>query len=215
MIENLQSLIDRDFKKTLMMQRAELKQLQSQINPHFLYNSFFILNSLARTGETERIEQFTNMLGEYFRFITRNETDHVKLKVEVEHSRIYTEIQQLRFSRRIKVDFGSLPTEMEHIKVPRLIIQPIIENAYEHSLEKNTDSGLLIIGFNMEGAYAEITVEDNGNELEEQHIQTLQQRLHKDGGTDEMTALINIHRRLVLTYGEGSGLFYPEVNCKG
>ncbi|WP_422395282.1 sensor histidine kinase [Paenibacillus amylolyticus] len=215
MIENLQSLIDRDFKKTLMMQRAELKQLQSQINPHFLYNSFFILNSLARTGETERIEQFTNMLGEYFRFITRNETDHVKLKVEVEHSRIYTEIQQLRFSRRIKVDFGPLPAEMEHIKVPRLIIQPIIENAYEHSLEKNTDSGLLIIGFNMEGSYAEITVEDNGNELEEQHIQTLQQRLHKDGGTDEMTALINIHRRLVLTYGEGSGLFLSRSELQG
>ncbi|MEO2259074.1 histidine kinase [Paenibacillus amylolyticus] len=215
MIENLQSLIDRDFKKTLMMQRAELKQLQSQINPHFLYNSFFILNSLARTGETERIEQFTNMLGEYFRFITRNETDHVKLKVEVEHSRIYTEIQQLRFSRRIKVDFGSLPAEMEHIKVPRLIIQPIIENAYEHSLEKNTDSGLLIIGFNMEGSYAEITVEDNGSELDEQHIEALQQRLHKDGGTDEMTALINIHRRLVLTYGEGSGLFLSRSELQG
>ncbi|WP_367399893.1 sensor histidine kinase [Paenibacillus sp. 1781tsa1] len=215
MIENLQSLIDRDFKKTLMMQRAELKQLQSQINPHFLYNSFFILNSLARTGETERIEQFTNMLGEYFRFITRNETDHVKLKVEVEHSRIYTEIQQLRFSRRINVDFGSLPAEMEHIHVPRLIIQPIIENAYEHSLEKNTASGLLIIGFNMDGSYAEITVEDNGNELEEQQIQALQQRLHNDGSTDEMTALINIHRRLVLTYGEGSGLFLSRSELQG
>lgn len=136
MIENLRQLIDRDFKMTMMMQRAELRQLQSQINPHFLYNSFFILNSLARTGDTERIEQFTNMLGEYFRFITRNGKDHVPLKEEVEHSRIYTEIQQLRFSRRIKVDFGQVPPEMEQIQVPRLIIQPIIENAYEHSLEK-------------------------------------------------------------------------------
>lgn len=136
MIENLRQLIDRDFKMTMMMQRAELRQLQSQINPHFLYNSFFILNSLARTGDTDRIEQFTNMLGEYFRFITRNGTDHVPLKEEVEHSRIYTEIQQLRFSRRIKVDFGQVPLEMEQIQVPRLIIQPIIENAYEHSLEK-------------------------------------------------------------------------------
>ncbi|WP_440119477.1 sensor histidine kinase [Paenibacillus sp. QZ-Y1] len=215
MIENLQSLIDRDFKKTMMMQRAELKQLQSQINPHFLYNSFFILNSLARTGETERIEQFTNMLGEYFRFITRNETDHVKLKEEVDHSRIYTEIQQLRFSRRIKVDFGPLPTQMEHIQVPRLIIQPIIENAYEHSLEKNTASGLLIVRFNLEAPYAEITVEDNGSGLEESQIHVLQQRLHKDDDTDEMTGLMNIHRRLVLTYGEGSGLFLARSELKG
>lgn len=76
------------------------------------------------------------MLGEYFRFITRNGTDHVPMKEEVHHSRIYTEIQQLRFSRRIKVDFGEVPPEMQQIQVPRLVIQPIIENAYEHSLEK-------------------------------------------------------------------------------
>ncbi|PQP81445.1 two-component sensor histidine kinase [Paenibacillus sp. PCH8] len=215
MIENLQSLIDRDFKQTMMMQRAELKQLQSQINPHFLYNSFFILNSLARTGETERIEQFTNMLGEYFRFITRNETDHVKLKEEVDHSRIYTEIQQLRFSRRIKVDFGSLPVGMERIQVPRLIIQPIIENAYEHSLEKNTASGLLVIRFHLEAPYAEITVEDNGSDLHERDIHLLQERLHNDAGTEEMTGLMNIHRRLVLTYGEKSGLFLSRSELQG
>lgn len=215
MIENLQLLIDRDFKKTMMMQRAELKQLQSQINPHFLYNSFFILNSLARTGETQRIEEFTNMLGEYFRFITRNGTDQVRLKEEVEHSRIYTEIQQLRFSRRIKVDFGALPQQMEHIQVPRLIIQPIIENAYEHSLEKNTTTGLLVVRFSLIGEYAEITVEDNGCETREELIQSIQDRLEQEDGTDEMTGLMNIHRRLRLTYGEGCGLFLARGELQG
>ncbi|MCM3781621.1 histidine kinase [Neobacillus mesonae] len=215
MLENLQLLIDRDFKKTMMMQRAELKQLQSQINPHFLYNSFFILNSLARTGETERMEQFTNMLGDYFKFITRNGTDLVKLKEEADHSRIYTEIQQLRFSRRIKVDFGPLPPQMENIQVPRLIIQPIIENAYEHSLEKNTVTGLLIVRFNLVDEYAEITIEDNGCELKENLIQSLQERLVQDDGTDEMTGLMNIHRRLVLTYGEGCGLILTKGELQG
>lgn len=215
MIENLRQLIDRDFKMTMMMQRAELKQLQSQINPHFLYNSFFILNSLARTGDTDRIEQFTNMLGEYFRFITRNGTDHVPLKEEVEHSRIYTEIQQLRFSRRIKVDFGQVPLEMEQIQVPRLIIQPIIENAYEHSLEKNTDMGLLRVHFYMEESYIEIVVEDNGNELRMEDIELLQERLLNETSTDEMTGLMNIHRRLRLTYGEKSGLFLSRSELQG
>ncbi|MET3941501.1 two-component system sensor histidine kinase YesM [Paenibacillus sp. PvP094] len=215
MIENLQQLIDRDFKMTMMMQRAELRQLQSQINPHFLYNSFFILNSLARTGDTDRIEQFTNMLGEYFRFITRNGTDHVPLKEEVEHSRIYTEIQQLRFSRRIKVDFGQVPLEMEHIQVPRLIIQPIIENAYEHSLEKNTDMGLLRVHFYMEESFIEFVVEDNGNELRMEDIELLQERLLNETSTDEMTGLMNIHRRLRLTYGEKSGLFLSRSELQG
>lgn len=215
MIENLRQLIDRDFKMTMMMQRAELRQLQSQINPHFLYNSFFILNSLARTGDTDRIEQFTNMLGEYFRFITRNGTDHVPLKEEVEHSRIYTEIQQLRFSRRIKVDFGQVPLEMEQIQVPRLIIQPIIENAYEHSLEKNTDTGLLRVHFYKEESYIEFVVEDNGNELRMEDIELLQERLLNETSTDEMTGLMNIHRRLRLTYGEKSGLFLSKSELQG
>lgn len=215
MIENLQQLIDRDFKKTMMMQRAELKQLQSQINPHFLYNSFFILNSLARTGETERIEQFTNMLGEYFRFITRNGTDYVPLKEEVAHSRIYTDIQQLRFSRRIKVEFGEVSSGMELIQVPRLIIQPIIENAYEHSLEKNTTMGLLRVQFHMEDTYAEIIVEDNGSELQHKDIMLLQARIRNEAGVDEVTGLTNIHRRLVLTYGEGSGLILTRSELQG
>ncbi|WP_433956438.1 sensor histidine kinase [Paenibacillus taichungensis] len=215
MIENLQQLIDRDFKKTMMMQRAELRQLQSQINPHFLYNSFFILNSLARTGDTERIEQFTNMLGVYFRFITRNETDQVTLKEEVEHSRIYTEIQQLRFSRRIKVDFGQVPPGMDQIQVPRLIIQPIIENAYEHSLEKNTSMGFLRVQFRMEANYVEFIVEDNGMDLQMEDIERLKERLHNETGTDEMTGLMNIHRRLILTYGEGSGLFLSRSELQG
>ncbi|WP_432644003.1 histidine kinase [Paenibacillus pabuli] len=215
MIENLRQLIDRDFKMTMMMQRAELRQLQSQINPHFLYNSFFILNSLARTGDTERIEQFTNMLGEYFRFITRNGKDHVPLKEEVEHSRIYTEIQQLRFSRRIKVDFGQVPPEMEQIQVPRLIIQPIIENAYEHSLEKNTSMGLLRVHFCMKDSYFEFVVEDNGNDLRTDEIELLQERLHNETNTDEMTGLMNIHRRLRLTYGKESGLSLSRSELQG
>ncbi|MDN8587285.1 histidine kinase [Paenibacillus sp. 11B] len=215
MLERLQLLIDRDFKKTMMMQRAELKQLQSQINPHFLYNSFFILNSLARTGDTERIEQFTHMLGEYFRFITRNETDQVRLEEEAAHSRIYTEIQKLRFSRRIQADFGDMPAAMERICVPRLIIQPIIENAYEHSLEKMTDQGMLRVRFGIKDNVAEISVEDNGHELEDHHIEALQHSLLEKSDSHEMTGMMNIHRRLVLTYGEKSGLFLTRSELSG
>ncbi|MEC0125218.1 sensor histidine kinase [Paenibacillus pabuli] len=215
MLEKLQLLIDRNFKQTMMTQRAELKQLQSQINPHFLYNSFFILNSLARTGDTERIEQFTSMLGEYFRFITRNETDQVRLEEEAAHSRIYTEIQKLRFSRRIQADFGDVPMTMERIRVPRLILQPIIENAYEHSLEKMTDPGMLRVRFGIKEQIAEISVEDNGHELEDHHIEALQRRILEKSDSDEMTGLINIHRRLVLTYGEESGLVLTRSELSG
>lgn len=113
MVSNLHSLIDQVYKQKIMAQRAELKQLQSQINPHFLYNSFFILNTMAKTGDTERIEQLTTMLGEYFQFVTRNASDLVSLEQEIHHARMYTEIQAMRFSRRIGVRFDALSEEPE------------------------------------------------------------------------------------------------------
>ncbi|CAM3276920.1 MULTISPECIES: sensor histidine kinase [Paenibacillus] len=218
MLIKLQHLIDQDFRHKLMMQRAELKQLQSQINPHFLYNSFFILSSLAKTGDVTQIELFTNMLGEYFRFITRNDADNVPLLEETRHSRIYTEIQKLRFSRRIRVEFGELPKKMEAIKVPRLIIQPIIENAYEHSLEKMQDEGLLRVSFHLDDQEASIVIEENGNGLTDNDIEMLNKRLERtaeSAESPEVTGLINIHRRIALTYGESSGLVLSRSPLNG
>jgi two-component system sensor histidine kinase YesM len=215
MLTKLQTLIDQDFKQKLMMQKAELKQLQSQINPHFLYNSFFILNSLAKTGDTDRIELFTNMLGEYFRFITRNGDEDVRLAEEIKHARMYTEIQKLRFSRRISVQFDDLPKEMERIRVPRLVVQPIIENAYEHSLEKMSEEGFLRVSFEQHPAESLIIVEDNGSRVDDAAIEALNNRLANPNEELEMTGMINIHRRIVLTYGEGSGLFLARSKLNG
>lgn len=212
MIAKLQILIDQDFKQKLMMQKAELKQLQSQINPHFLYNSFFILNSLSKTGDVERIEQFTGMLGEYFRFITRNGEDYVKLSEEIRHSRMYTEIQKLRFSRRIQVQFDELPEELRDIRVPRLITQPLIENAYEHSLEKLPEEGMLRVSFESSSGEARIVIEDNGNELDDAGIKMLQEKLLHPLKFQEMTGMMNIHRRISLIHGDGGGL---EISRSG
>jgi len=215
MLAKLQALIDQDFKQKLMMQKAELKQLQSQINPHFLYNSFFIMNSLARTGDTERIELFTNMLGDYFRFITRDGEDNVLLAEEIKHARTYTEIQKLRFSRRIRVQFDELPPEMERIRVPRLIVQPIIENAYEHSLEQMTEDGMLRITFAASDQEALIIVENNGGDMSDAEIEQLQSRVTAAAESHEMTGIANIHRRINLTYGEGSGIWLSRSELNG
>lgn len=215
MISRLQTLIDRNYKQTLMVQKAELKQLQSQINPHFLYNSFFILNSLAQTEDIERIEQFTLMLGEYFKFITRNEENLVDLKSEVKHARMYTEIQNMRFSRRIRVEFHDLPKELEKTKVPKLIIQPIIENAYKYSLERKVEAGVLRVSFAKQEKEVHIVVEDNGDFIDDQIINQIDKRLKDTESQQELTGLVNIHRRIVLTFGEGSGLYLSKSELNG
>lgn len=206
MVDNLRSLIDQVYKQKIMTQRAELKQLQSQINPHFLYNSFFILNTMAKTGDTERIEQFTTLLGEYFEFVTRNASDLVALEQEVHHARMYAEIQELRFSRRIQVRFDPLPDELRPLPVPRLIVQPIIENAFKHSLEKKTKNGLIVVRFERADGQVRVIVEDNGDQLTDEALKQIRKSLYEEQDQAETTGMVNIHRRIRITFGEDAGL---------
>ena len=106
MVRDLKSLIEQTFTQKLLVQKANMKQLQSQINPHFLYNSFFILNTMARTGDYENLEIFTEQLGRYFQFITRSAADEVTLQKSRPRQVIYRD-SGYAFSNRIKVSFDS------------------------------------------------------------------------------------------------------------
>ncbi|MFC4303647.1 histidine kinase [Cohnella boryungensis] len=215
MVVNLRSLIDQAYKQKILAQRAELKQLQSQINPHFLYNSFFILNTMAKTGDTERIELFTTQLGEYFRFVTRNASDEIKLKQEIHHARMYTEIQAMRFYKRIHTRFDELPEEYEEIRVPRLIVQPIIENAFEHSLEKKARNGRIDIRFESKERWICILIEDNGDSLSDEELGRISNRLRHEDAQSETTGIVNVHRRLAFACGEGGGLDVSRSDLGG
>jgi two-component system sensor histidine kinase YesM len=206
MVENVNALIDQVYKQRILAQKAELKQLQSQINPHFLYNSFFILNTMSRVGDYDNLEKFTEQLGEYFQFITRSAADEITLLKEVNHARVYTEIQTMRFSNRIRVEFDDLPMELSKIIVPRLILQPIIENAFEHGLEKKSSNGILKISFRKLNNEFCIIIEDNGEELGEGDLENLRSDLRNETNNNEVTGIININERLRLKFGNESGI---------
>lgn len=205
MLDNLKSLIDQVYKQQILTQRAELKQLQSQINPHFLYNSFFILNTMTRLRDYDQVEHFANQLGEYFQFVTRNQSDEVPLAKEIQHAKVYAEIQEMRFANRVSVSFDDLPENGGHVMVPRLILQPLIENAFEHGLEKKSKGGLLDVRFELDGSMLRLIVEDNGEQVDEEGIVRMNKSL-KTLENDEKTALINIHHRIRLKFGNNSGL---------
>ena len=203
MVRNLRTLIDQVYNQKLLAQRAELKQLQSQINPHFLYNSFFILNTMARVGD-ENLIPFTKLLGEYFRFITRSGADSVPLRDEVAHARAYTDIQRMRFPKRLSVEFGECPEAWADFNVPRLILQPLIENAFEHGVGQKSCDGKISIGLHAEGGSLRISVEDNGS-ISDEGIAMLDNAI-EEGANREITGLMNIHRRVRLLFGPPSGL---------
>ncbi|WP_024831725.1 sensor histidine kinase [Ruminiclostridium josui] len=205
MVKNLNMLIDQVYNQKILMQKAELKHLQSQINPHFLYNSFFMINTMARIGD-ENLVPFTKHLGEYFRFVTRNSMDNIPLEEEINHAKVYTEIQLMRFSKRLQIHFGECPPMYKDLKVPRLILQPIIENAFEHGLEKKKNGGLLLVNFEGNENELRIIVEDNGCDITDNELEKLQDLLEDNEKEIETTGTLNIHRRIRLVFGEESGL---------
>jgi two-component system sensor histidine kinase YesM len=205
MVDKLNSTIDQVYRQTIYSQRAELKQLQAQINPHFLYNSYFILHRLIKSGDPNATE-FSRFLGGYFEYITENSADMVDLRDEVSHAFLYAKIQAMRFKDRINIEFAKLPPEMELLKVPKLILQPVLENAYLHGLEGKVNGGLLRVKFQFAREAHFICVSNNGSPIPDEELEKIRGTLKGASVLEDAGALLNIHRRLRLAFGESSGL---------
>ncbi len=208
MAKRLDLTINQLYKQEIYSQRMELKHLQMQINPHFLYNSYFVLHRLITQEDLENAKLLSTYMGKYFQYITRNGQDKVPLQMEWEHARNYLEIQGIRYSIRIEIKIDALPEEYNKTLVPRLILQPILENAFEHGLKDKLENGLLELKFIQDDEYIHMQITDNGNELSAGDIEKLRSSLgNKENPNRETTALINIHRRLKLEFGPNSGIF--------
>lgn len=205
MVSQIAVLIRQLSEEKVRAQTSELKQLQSQINPHFLYNTFFILYRFAKLHDIDSVITFCKHLGQYFQFITRSGADEVPLELELNHARIYVEIQQIRFSNRIEVEFDPLPEAYKSVLVPRLIVQPLIENAYKYGMEQIRSDGTIAIRI-VCGSAIVITVEDNGSGMDDEPLRLLQEDLANAAEEGEMTGIRNVHRRLQLKFGGASGI---------
>lgn len=204
MLKQLNVLVHEVYEQSFLARSAEYRHLQSQINPHFLYNSYFILYRMAQQRDHDSVIDFTKHLGSYFQYITRDGMDEVPLEQEVDHARTYAEIQSIRFSGRIEARFEELPEEMRGALVPRLIIQPIIENAYNHGLEHKRTGGRITVGFERSGDDSiAIVIADNGGQMDEARLRQLQASLLDQSQPAEHTGLFNVHRRIVIRYGGG------------
>jgi two-component system sensor histidine kinase YesM len=217
MVSKLDILIEQVYKQKILAQNAQLKQLQTQIVPHFLYNSYFILHRMVIDEDNENAARFSQQLGNYLKFITRGAEDEVTLDSEIEHARIYSEILGMRFASRIKLKFARTPEECSNITVPRLIIQPIIENALEHGLENKASGGILIVSFLRSGEALDVIVEDNGNSLSNQELEAIQKSLNEKVNMDdvETTGIYNINERLKYRFGNDSGLILSRSELGG
>ncbi|GBF77703.1 two-component sensor histidine kinase [Paenibacillus sp. 598K] len=213
---HLKLLIQENYEQKIYSQRSELKRLQSQINPHFLYNCFFVLCRLIKSEDLELSYRFCRYLGDYFQFITRDDSDQVPLEVEIKHARTYVELQKVCYGERIQIRFDLLDAAYAKQLVPRLILQPIVENVYKHAATAMVHGGELAIRFDYSGQDLAIVVEDSGTSLMDAQLLQLNRRLAASGqGIEDTTGMINVHRRIQIMYGPQYGLFLSRSELGG
>lgn len=192
-----------------LLQNAELMQLQAQIDPHFLYNSFNNIKYMAHCEDYEQIIALVSALADYYRFINKETRQLITLSAEVQHMKTYLVIQQMRFEERIRVDVSPLPEGTESLPVPKLILQPLVENCYQYGIHDKLSDGLIRIRFvrekvwenNRESEGLRISVADNGETMTEEKLEILRKRIRNPDEEARSHALANIRRRLELNYG--------------
>lgn len=216
MSARIQDLVEKEYMLRLLHMRAELKQLQYQINPHFLYNSYFTLRSLLEDEETEKAATFADVLGRYMKYSVSVNREYATLAEEIEHAKNYAEIQQTRFGKKIDLQWDVDMDHLPDMNVPKLILQPLIENAFEHGVRRMLEDGIIRVTMHEEAAVT-ITVEDNGHSLTDERLAELTERLKQDRERpeDDSVALMNIHRRLKILFGEQSGLSVSRSELGG
>jgi two-component system sensor histidine kinase YesM len=216
MIDQIQYLFNEVYKKQIHLKEAELKALQAQINPHFIFNVLEIISWEARISENETIYKMTNSLGELLRArLTSNTREKIKIKEELEYVKFYLYLQEKRFEDKIKIDIFISDEKLLDYYIPKLSIQPIVENALVHGLENKIGKGNLNISIRGENKYICIEIMDDGIGFDTKKINinngnnedSLEERKH--------IGLINVNQRLKMIYGKDYGVILQSEINKG
>lgn len=189
-----------------MAKEAELKALQTQINPHFLFNALHTISSFVRI-EPDRAREIIINLSTYLRYNLENFSKLLSLKDEISQVEAYINIEKARFGDKIKVNYD-IPEKYLNIQLPSLIIQPLVENSIKHGILKRREGGSIFISVSEDKDIYIITIEDDGVGIEQNIIDGIDDRIEKNIG------LKNVHNRLKILYGKGLDIKKLERGTK-
>jgi two-component system, sensor histidine kinase YesM len=204
MVKRIRELMDQIIREQESKRKSELEVLQSQINPHFLYNTLNSVVRMAAAGRSDEVVTTITSLSKFFRISLSRGNYTITIQDELEHIRNYLVIQSVRyrgkFEYRIEADEEALPCQ-----TLKLILQPIVENAIYHGIEEMVDPGMIRIGVTVDRDTVTFVIEDNGLGI---HPERLKQLLIKraDSGSGSGVGIRNVHERIRLTYGDPYGL---------
>ncbi|MFC5451485.1 cache domain-containing sensor histidine kinase [Paenibacillus aestuarii] len=207
MVSKLSDLGYRLYESEIREKNSQISALQSQINPHFLYNTLGSISMYAEIQGNKEVVKMTNNLSRLLRYSINSQQSQVPLNMEIEHVKGYMAIQQIRFEDKINFEVHVEP-ELLSYSVIRFILQPIVENSIVHGIEKGNGYGTIILTGKKQDENMLITISDDGAGMSAARLQSLLDKKLAPPPTEGTGGhgLMNVHRRIALRYGPQYGL---------
>ena len=204
MADQIQELLDEVYEQQILRQKAQMQSLQMQINPHFLYNTLDTMNWMARMRGVEEVGDIAYALGNLMRFALKAD-DIIPLARELQAVEYYIQIQEYRYGDRLRAEIN-IPEELYRFEVPKLLIQPILENAIVHGIEDKMEDARIWVRGRLENGQLCLTISDNGCGIPQEKIAEILSEEEQAENVKRGIGLRNVQKRLVLRYGESCGI---------
>lgn len=215
MINKINELLEQVKKEQVRLRKAEFELLQSQINPHFLYNTLDAIVWLAEAGEQKKVVSMVGSLSDFFRTSLNQGKDIVLVREELQHVRSYLEIQQVRYQDILQYEI-CVPKELDKYLIPKITIQPLVENALYHGIKNKRGSGKIIISGREEEENFIIRIEDNGIGIREERLEEVRIGIkHRTLTENAIYGLYNVNERIRLNFGEPYGISIESTYGEG
>ncbi|MCF7947787.1 MAG: sensor histidine kinase [Spirochaetia bacterium] len=217
LMERMKVLVQKEYEQEIELKDAHLMALQAQINPHFLNNTLNLLGGMALAKGVPEVYTIARAVGDMFRYTVGYQHELVKLSQELNHSKNYLLVQEHRFSGRCKVNV-EVDSKVLNTPIPQFILQPIVENAFEHGLQNKKDEWRVTVNGCVQRRGHIIVIEDNGMGMKPEELRALRDKLRNDTDTVKSRRSIglrNVNARLQLQFGQRFGLRVFSTHGRG
>jgi two-component system sensor histidine kinase YesM len=201
MMERINTLINREYKLEIENKTNQLKVLQSQINPHFLYNALQSIGTVALKNKVPQIYSLVTHLSTIMRYGMNMEEDMVPLTKEINYIKAFLLLQKERFGNQFEYEIN-VPEELQDVKLPKMVLQPIIENYFKHGFDSRVGVGRLTVHCTKEETNLIVQIGDNGIGITEDRLDKIYRKFEGMLPTNDGTniGLKNVYERLKLYY---------------
>ena len=197
------------------MRKAELRLLQEQINPHFLYNTLDAIVWMIEDGKSEQAENVVVSLSTFFRTVLSRGREFISIREEVQHIRSYLEIQKARYQDILSYEIQVAP-ELYPYETLKMTLQPLVENALYHGVKNKRSGGLIRISGERDGKLIRFKVEDDGIGMNAEALTHLQEEIRRPcKETDTGFGMANVNERIRMNFGADYGLMIESEEGKG